>query len=221
MKRHSFLRFSIRLIGAALLSIVFCVSACAQNAVDVFNSFGPGNAYNVAGGWVVAGSGGILDGTTYVGMAEYFVPQVSGYLDQIQLATYFRGGSAVSDFSIAQDNGSGLPGTILESFADVTTPDNGVLTLDSVITPLLQAGQEYWLCDEAASANTDTLWMLNSTGIANNFVVESLEGDWSPASPDGATDAVFSISVVSVPEPSAAAMGLLGVGLFLMRNRRR
>jgi hypothetical protein len=170
-------KFTMSLFFAALLSVVLCLPAFAQAPVYVYNSFGPGNSYTAAG-WVVSGSDGIPGGTGYLGVSEYFVPQISGNLDQIQLATYRMSGSSVCNFYIAQDNGAGLPGTILESFADVTTPDNGILTIDSVATPLLQAGQEYWLCDEPAYANTGTLWSMNTEAMANNFAMETSEWDW-------------------------------------------
>jgi hypothetical protein len=113
MKRNSPLKAWTWLASALLFSGGLGISAFAQEPVYVFNSFGAGNTYDTAGGWVVAGTDGISGGTGYLGVAEYFVPNVSGYLDQIQLATYFRGGSTVSDFYITQDNGGGIPGTIL------------------------------------------------------------------------------------------------------------
>jgi hypothetical protein len=220
MKPNSLSKFSVWLISAALFPSAFCFSAFAQDPVYIYNSFGPGDTYDSGGGWVVAGTDGIPGGTGYLGTAEYFVPNISGCLDEIRLATFFMSGSAVSDFYIAQDNGSGIPGTILESFTDVLTP-NGVLTINSVTRPLLQAGQEYWLCDEPAYPNTGTLWCLNSQGVANNFALESTEWSWYPASPDGATDAVFSISVVPVPESSTTIMVLLGAGLLVVLEWRR
>jgi hypothetical protein len=129
-------------------------------------------------------------------------------------------GSTVSDFSIAQDSGSGVPGPLLENFTNVPTPD-GVLTINSVIKPFLQAGQTYWLCDQPAYPNTGTLWCLNSQGVENNFAMETSEGNWYPASPDGATDAVFSIAVVPTPEPSAIALLVCGPSLLLMVKKTK
>lgn len=219
MNANSLSKLSVPLICAALFTRVLCFPACAQAPVYVYNSFGPGNTYTLSG-WVVAGTDGIPGGAGYGGVAEYFVPQVSGDLDQIQLATYLMSGSSACNFYIAQDNGSGLPGTILESFTGVQTPDNGILTINSVATPLLQAGQEYWLCDEPAYANTGTLWCINSEGVANNFAQENSEWSWQAWSPGGATDSVFSISVVPVPEPSVIGIVLLGACLLLVPNWR-
>ena len=220
MKLNSLSKFSVWLISSAWFSFAFCFSASAQGPVYVYNSFGPGNTYEYGGGWVVAGSDGIPGGTGYLGTAEYFVPDISGNLNEIQLATFFMSGSAVCNFYIAQDNGSGIPGAILESFTGVPTP-NGILTIDSVAKPFLQSGQKYWLCDEPAYANTGTLWMLNTQGVANDFALETAEWAWHPASPDGATDGVFSISVIPVPEPSAAALLLSATAVVLWRRRRR
>ncbi len=220
MKPNSLPKFSVWLISAGLFLSVFSFSAFAQGSVYIYNSFGTGNTYDSGGGWVVAGTDGIPGGTGYLGTSEYFVPDISGNLDEIQLATFFMSGSAVSDFYIAQDNGSGIPGTILESFTDVLTP-NGVLSISSLTRPLLQAGQKYWLCDEPAYPNTGTLWCLNSQGVANDFAIESAEWSWIARSPDGATDGVFSISVVPAPEPTVIGMVLLGTGLLVVQNWRR
>ena len=149
--------------------------------------------------------------------AEYFVPAFSGYLSQIQVGTkLLGGGDALSDFSIAQDNGSGIPGTVLESFSNVTNP-NGLLTLNSVTAPLLQAGQKYWLCDEPANANSYVGWYPNNQGITNSSAIQSPPGIWQAWPPSGANP-VFSISVVPVPEPATVGLVFLGVGLVGVRR---
>ena len=122
----------------SLVFLVFAmpVLAIVTPPVVVFDSFGPANTYLTS---VVWGVNGAATSGGYRGQAEFFTPTISGYLSSVTLATYRQSGSGRSDFFIAQDNGSG-PGTILESFLSTANNPNGLLTLNSVGQPLLQAG---------------------------------------------------------------------------------
>jgi hypothetical protein len=189
------------------LALAFSPALRSQTPVLVYNSFGAGHSYYTGTGWGVTGadtSGG------YRGQAQYFVPTVSGYLDQIELATFRVSGSDLSNFFIAQDNGSGVPGSILESWSNVANP-NGLLTINSVDQPLLQAGQTYWLCDEPAATNSANAWYENNQGLEPAFAFERSEWDWGSFQADAAPSGVFSVSVVPVPEPSTSALALCGV----------
>jgi hypothetical protein len=206
-------------LAAAIFLPAFQPSAHANtgDSVLVYNSFGSGDSYSSIR-WIV---GGTSSTHGYQGHAEYFVPDISGYLSQIQVATIDEaGGSPLSNFFIAQDNGSGIPGSILESFDNVSVP-NGLLTINSVATPLLQAGQTYWLCDEPANANTYTGWYENNVGVTGDDAIET-QGSWTwiNAAAEDNTDSVFSISVVPVPEPSMAGLILLGAVLLAGRRYR-
>ncbi len=207
--------FLLRLLTViALPAINF--SACAASPAFVYNSFGPGNTFNLSADWIVGGS---ASPHGYQAHAEYFVPAFSGYLDQVQVGTKLLGGGSVTEFFIAQDNGSGIPGTVLEDFPNVTNP-TGLLTLNSVSTPLLQSGQKYWLCDQPVDANTYTGWCLNTQGITNSFAGSTSQGSWFAIGSPAVASSVFSISVIPVPEPSTAALVFLGAGLLRARRPR-
>jgi hypothetical protein len=203
---------SIRLVSSAVVILMgMVISASAQ--VVVYNSFGPGNSYDTTTKWAVSGastSGG------YRGQAEAFTPGISGDLSSIVLATAHINGSALSDFFIAQDNGSGAPGTILESFSS-TQNANGLLTLNSVAQPLLQAGTQYWLCDEPSTSTSLNGWYENNQG-QNGFAFERSEWGWSAVAGPPASG-VFKVSVTAVPEPSAAMLG--GLGMTLVWGSRK
>jgi hypothetical protein len=198
----------------ALAGIV--VTTPAQ--VVVFNSFGPGNTYNSGIVWAISGasiSGG------YRGQAEFFTPGISGYLSSILLATYREsGGSGYSNFYIAQDNGSGIPGTILESFTNIQNA-NGLLTLNSTVQPLLQAGTEYWLCDEPTADNSYNGWYENNQGYANGFAFERSEWSWAAIPPPAPSSGVFRVSVTPVPEPSVTGLATLCVGCLLFLRLKK
>jgi hypothetical protein len=184
-----------------------------QPPISVYNSFGAGNSYNTSIAWGVSGasvSGG------YRGQAQFFIPGISGYLDQIQLATIHESGSGLSNFYIAQDNGSGIPGNILESWIGVQNAANGLLTINSAVQPLLQAGQEYWLCDEPGAANSYNAWYQNNQGISPGDAFDRSEWGWDTIPAGIETAGVFNVSVMPVPEPPVGALAFLGV-IFLTR----
>ena len=183
--------------------------------VVVFNSFGPGNTYNSGILWAVSGAS---TSAGYRGQAEFFTPGISGYLSSILLATGRVSGSRYSNFYIAQDNGSGIPGTILESFTNIQNA-NGLLTLNSTAKPLLQAGTEYWLCDEPAADNSYNAWYQNNQGYAPG-AFERSEWDWA-ALPNVENSGVFRVSVTPVPEPSVTGLAALCVGCLLFLRRKK
>lgn len=217
MKSHRRLSIVVVPFAAAILSPTFHFSAFATTPVYVYDSFGPGGSYSNLH-WLIEGSSG---SEGYQGHAESFVPAISGYLSEIQLATLPETGSPNSNFSIAEDNGSGLPGTILESFNNLQNPI-GFMTINSVTTPLLQAGQTYWICDQPSAANTVTSWYWNSQGLTGNdaFATTGTGESWNNGGAAGTGDAVFAVTVVPIPEPSTASLILLGAGLWMARTRR-
>jgi len=197
----------------ALLSSLV-VPASATTSTVVFNSFGPGNTYNASVVWGITGA---ATSSGYRGQAEFFVPSGSGALSSITLPTYRQSGSGRSDFFIAEDNGFGTPGDILESFLNTANNNNGLLMLNSVAKPQLQAGMKYWLCDEPADSTTINGWF-EGQSYSPGFAFERSEWGWSfVAPPSVPPSGVFSVSVVPVPEPSAVLL-LPGLFLFLRRS---
>jgi len=147
------------------------------------------------------------------------VPGTSGNLSTITLAMFTQGGSGRANFFMAQDNGSGTPGTILESYQNILSP-NGLLTLNSSSQPLLQAGVKYWLCAEPADSTTVNGWFENNQSYMPGFAFERSQWGWTAftdtahAPPSG----VFRVNVTPIPEPST--VGLAGLGLCLLTFRR-
>lgn len=198
----------------ALASLFIWHSSALAQTVNVYDSFGPGNSFNSGVVWAVSGAS---TSPGYRGQAEFFVPGVSGYLNNIELALYHVSGSSLSDFYLAQDNGGGAPGAILESWLNVQNID-GIVTINSTSPPLLQAGQEYWICDEPAAANSYNGWWENPTGYAPGFAYERSEWGWSAVSGSVPPSGTFSVNVNEVPEPPILALLLLGV-IFLAKKR--
>ena len=203
------------LLGGCFTLTVLVLPASAQ--VVAFNSFGAGNSYSHATVWAVSGAS--LSGG-YRGQAEFFTPSITGYLSGIELATYRVGGSALSNFYIAQDDGNGVPGTTLESFNNVANV-TGLLSLNSRVKPLLQAGTQYWLCDEPATSTSYNGWYYNNQGDNNGFAFERSEWSWAFIPGPAPASGVFEIQVTPVPEPSLAGLGCLGAAGLWWRHQRR
>jgi hypothetical protein len=219
MKPYYSLPILVSSFAAAVLLPAFPSPVSASNGpVLVYNSFGPGGTYSNQR-WIVEGT---LGSHGFQGHAESFVPGISGYLYQIQLATLVQNGLPFSNVTIAQDNGSGVPGSVLESFTGQPNTINGVVTINSAATPLLQAGQEYWLTDEAFDPTTVTGWYQNNQGLTGGAAFETAGANtWFNLGAAGSADSVFSISVIPAPEPSSAGLLLLASGLFTVYVRRR
>lgn len=196
--------FKLRTAFSGLALAGLLVPARAQ--VVAFNSFGPGNTYSHATVWAVSGAS--LSGG-YRGQAEFFTPSVAGYLSSFELATYRVSGSALSNFYIAQDNGSGVPGTNIESFVNVANI-TGVLTINSIVKPLLQAGTQYWLCDEPATSTSYNGWYYNNQGYDNGFAFERAEWSWAAIPGPAPSSGVFAVQVTPIPEPSVAGLVIGG-----------
>lgn len=206
-------------IGVALsATFLFTTTARAVTIPTValaYNSFGPGNTYDTGHRWLIEPTDAAHG---YQGRGESFVAGVSGYLIFVQLATLQQSGSTLGDFTIAQDNGSGLPGTVLESFNNIVN-QNGITTLNSVATPLLQAGQKYWLTDDPTTGVN--AWAFNNQGITGTGAYETTGGPgvWFNQGVASQTDGAFSIGVMPVPVPEPASVGLLLLGGGLLAAR--
>jgi hypothetical protein len=210
------LRFHLVLLAACMFYFGSARYLGAAPTVVVFDSFGAGNSYNTSVAWGVSGAG---TSGGYRGQAEWFVPTASGNLSASTLAMFQQGGTGRVNYFLAQDNGSGIPGTILENYNNTLTP-TGLLTLNSSSHPFLQAGLTYWLCTEPADSTTSNAWFENNQGRALGFAFERSQWGWSavnnPAS--NPNSGVFRISVTPVPEPSTCV--LVALGFYLLTTKR-
>ena len=108
----------------------------------------------------------------------------------------------------------------MESFLDTANNPNGLLTINSTVQPLLQAGVKYWLCDEPADSTTSNGWYENNQNYLPGFAFETSPWSWSVVNPPYVPPSgVFRVTVIPVPEPSIA--GLLAFGVFLLARPRR
>jgi PEP-CTERM motif len=208
-------------LGSLLIASCLTQSLNAAPLV-AFDSFNTGNTFNTSGGWGIAGAS---TGPGYRGQAQSFVSAFSGNLATIDLAIGRNSGSGRNNFGIAQDS-SGIPGALLESFQNVASAGNfgsayPPLTLTSALRPSLQSGQTYWIIAEPADATTFSAWNYNTKGFTGHTALERTPSDWQAFT--GSADGVFRVSVTPVPEPSTAALLVIGLlaATVACRNSKR
>ena len=97
---------------------------------------------------------------------------------------------------------------------------NGLLTLNSTTHPWLEAGQQYWICDEPTATDSYNAWYENNQGLTNTTAYEDSEWAWLGRGPPNTPNGVFRVIVTPVPEPSVAMLAAFGGGLLLTRFRR-
>ena len=114
-----------------------------------------------------------------------------------------------------------MPGTNIESFINVANI-TGVLTINSIVKPLLQAGTQYWLCDEPATSTSYNGWYYNNQGYDYGFAFERSEWSWAAIPGPTVSSGVFEVQVTPVPEAGVVSLSLLGsVCLWKFRGRSR
>lgn len=159
----------------------------------VFNAFGPGGTSRPGTVWAVEGQA----------HAEWFVPTLSGNLSEIVAAINptdagpHPGGATIF---LARDR-NGFPGRTLEWFSVRPEAATGLLTLESVKQPALEAGVKYWLC---ARSKGGWRWKFNDQNIVHNSARETGRGKWASAG-DYCFVGAFSIRVSTNPPPEQPA----------------
>lgn len=208
----------IALLAGAMLS------ACESGAqsVTVWNTFGePGNTYYVYGGPSIIGTS-VYAGSSGQSVACAFTPSASGYLDTVSIASGAAAPpptpSGFNGIDVYVDaNNNNLPGTVLDSFLDLTA---GNFTVTSSLEPFLSAGVTYWLCLQPSNPNTDAWWNFANNNPSNeSLVTTGALNAWNPARETTQPEA-FEVTVSEVPEPSTISFGVVAASAFLFRRRK-
>jgi hypothetical protein len=215
--------YSSRLTALGLSILLVAASGAAHADTVLFTNFGPSFAYDTTSGNPV---GNIFDGNLY-GAGDEFSVASTAKLSSLDIALSCA--FVCSDnFTVAlRTDSAGLPGSVLESFLVPTTllgpfgNNNPPLVLNSVLTPTLSVGSNYWVTVTADSSDTIS-WNLNSTGSALNTAFSS-DGGTTWFSPSGQTPGALQINGASsspVPEPGSLALLATGAGLLGVLRRR-
>ncbi len=132
----------------------------------IFDAFGPGDAYNFLSAYAIN-----PPGLGYVIANSFSVSNGNFTLDSIQLAV---AGFYPMDIALMAD-ASGLPDSVLETFhiSSMSFPystNNPLLTLSSVLHPVLASGKNYWLRVglSPASSSLQSWWNIRTTAPSGN-----------------------------------------------------
>jgi hypothetical protein len=206
---------------------VLAVASAEVRADFLFSNLSPPpHPYDTGTAWII-GQGGVSGD---VNVAFAFTPTITGTLSAVELPLFT--GSGTPDFKVqVRSDNNGVPGALLESF-DVVNPPGPpfappLSVEQSVLQPLLTAGQQYFLEVSPGAGDTGGGWNLNNTGQfgktyfsydgGQTWIVNQFGGG-----PMGAF-AVEGVPVSAVPEPAGLVLlggGGLTVIAYSWRRRR-
>ncbi|HEX3745808.1 MAG TPA: RHS repeat-associated core domain-containing protein [Bryobacteraceae bacterium] len=127
------------------------------------------------GGYIV---GQYSPGNTFTIGAAFSVVGQNYTLNLIQTLMSFSSGVNNMNVGLYTDSG-GIPGTLLESWSlvNVLPPAPSIITLTSVVNPILMAGQRYWITAAMADPTSVGVWWINAIGDGlQGFASSSLNG---------------------------------------------
>jgi hypothetical protein len=212
-------------VEVALGLCVLLYLPAVSSAATIFTNLGAGNSYDITEGNFV-GNDFVGDNLTE---GDTFTPTTSAAFGSLDIALSCSIASCPDSYtvSLTQDSGADSPGTAIESFVGSglllgqLNVDNPLVVLNSVLTPTLTAGTQYWIT-VSTDLNNSIIWNFNNTGDTSDQAISS-DGGATWFSPSGLTPGAYqvngTVSSVTTPEPGTFAL-LMGVlPLLFVRPR--
>jgi hypothetical protein len=143
------------------LGVALSLALGQLSAATLYSNLGAGDSYS-SGGWTTTSSGSFSDGTVFTAAG-------TGALATVFVPIADANGSLAFDLYA---DAAGHPGTLLEHWSSVTVPTSFVgiplLSLASVVQPVLSSGSIYWFVATSAATLTGLTWdqsQLSTGGI--------------------------------------------------------
>ena len=209
----------MKTLSKSAILILAAATACIgpARADTVYSNINPGDSF---GPGIAIGLVPFTGTFNYAGVG--FTPGQNYDLDSLELAVSLSSGPNVLDVYVMSSLG-GLPDQVLESFAltnELTAvPATGLVTIDSIVHPELEAGQQYWVVAAGGPA-TFAFWQQNAHDIEGPNVSGSSLTTLLRDSDANVIEAL-DVNGTVVPEPGSAMLvaGALLLGLAY-RNRK-
>ena len=179
----------------------------------------PRDSFGTTSGWVV-GNRSTPFGSIALEIAAAFTPAADAVFTGADFATELFGQPGDLTVALLAAGSLGTPDTALEMFIVPTPMDPSLVSVQSALNPVLNAGTEYWL--DLSSSSTAAVWLDNDQGargpVASNqngqgFFLLSDFGGNSLVQPafrvNGDPIGFFSTSAAAdVPEPSTFILAI-------------
>lgn len=198
------------------------IPAQLAGQTTLYNNLGPGNTSSGSGYTDGIGAGVVFVGTRVTATA-------GGALSTV--LTFFNTSFATTVTMGLYTDSGGQPGTLLESWSAPTVSQDtpGLITLTSVVHPVLTSGTPYWFVINPPNANRIGTWYQNNQGVNGGMSYGSSANSLSSTlNSSGATPAIqLNAAAGPVPTPTPlppsiflTLIGLACVGLYFTRTTR-
>ncbi len=213
-----------RYVRLGLLVAVF-FSVHTVFAYDAYNNFGPGDSYDATTGYGV--NGGDYPPISPFIQGGRFTSEATGMLAVIRMALHENyhdpPGFNQVDVRLHHADAAGNIGPIIAAFTrggltdfGLSDPPVTITSFDPAVT--LTAGNDYWIVVAPGDHSTDAVW--NWDAGAGGTRAYSTNSGLSYSYLEGRLGAMR-IEVVSIPEPTTAALLCLGAAAGAHRRPRR